>query len=97
MPAVEPVHVAVKGRMRVRVEGLRKCEPLKRTLETRLASGAIRQVTASTATGTALIRFDPDISFDVVLVRFRRLLGEAPEARAERGAPPTRSEEDDGA
>jgi len=57
-PAVLPLHTAVPGRARFRVDGLKRCERVKRALETALFGRGIHSVTASTATGTVLVLFE---------------------------------------
>jgi P-type Ca2+ transporter type 2C len=57
-PAVLPIHTEVPGRARFRVDGLKRCERVKRTLETALFGRGIHSVTASTATGTVLVLFE---------------------------------------
>ncbi len=55
---VEVVHHAVRGRVRVRVTGLRRCDALKSHLESRLSrEEAITSCSASSTTGTILLRF----------------------------------------
>jgi P-type Ca2+ transporter type 2C len=57
-PAVLPIHTAVPGRARFRVDGLKRCERVKRALEIALLGRGIHTVTASTATGTVLVLFE---------------------------------------
>lgn len=57
---VQPIHAAVKGRVRLRVHGLRRMESLKARLELGLGSEeGISGARASTLTGTLLVLFDP--------------------------------------
>lgn len=66
--SVEPIHTAVRGRLRARVAGLYRSEPVKRRLESTLAASAgVRSVSASTVTGTVLILHDPAWSADHAL------------------------------
>jgi len=73
-PRVHPIHVAVKGRARFQVDGLRRNEPLKRILETYLNGTIIRHVSASAVTGTVLVHFDPSVTPDDIGDRIRLLL-----------------------
>ncbi len=58
---VHPIHTTVPGRVRFKVEGLYHCEPLQRHLVTRLLDKkGIKEVSASTLTGTLLITFNSD-------------------------------------
>jgi Ca2+-transporting ATPase len=57
-PAVLPIHTVVPGRARFRVDGLKRCERVKRALETALTGRGIHSVTASTMTGTVLVLFE---------------------------------------
>jgi len=57
---VRVVHAAVKGRARLEVNGLYRCEPVRIRIESELARRAgIRQVSANILTGRLLIIFDP--------------------------------------
>ena len=57
---IQPIHTAIPGRARYKVEGLYRSESLKRLLETRLvATDSIHAVSASVLTGNVLVRFDP--------------------------------------
>lgn len=56
---IEPIHVAVPGRARFRIPVLQKDDRLRRALETGLAGGSVRSVSANSVTGTVLVHFDP--------------------------------------
>ena len=62
MPAqifVKPVHTALKGRSRFRIRGLYRSEPLKRFIETKLASTAgLGRVSINTLTSNILIFYN---------------------------------------
>jgi Ca2+-transporting ATPase len=63
-----PLHVAVKGRARLSVSGLKRCERLKAALESRLnALPGIRSVSASTWTGNIVVAFDPELGVERVV------------------------------
>jgi len=56
---VEAIHNAVKGRIRLKVAGLYRSEPLKQQLEQRLVQQAwILSVSASTLTGNVLVLYE---------------------------------------
>ncbi len=60
---IQPIHTAVPGRVRCKIEGLYRSELLKRHLEARLmAIDSIRAVSASALTGNILVRFDPTLN-----------------------------------
>lgn len=60
---VEIVHDAVRGRARLRVPGLYRCDALKMHLESRLSrESAITFCSASSTTGNILLRFPADCS-----------------------------------
>jgi Ca2+-transporting ATPase len=60
---IQPIHTAVPGRARYKIEGLYRSESLKRHLETRLmAIDSIQAVSASALTGNILVRFDPALN-----------------------------------
>ena len=57
---VRVVHAAVKGRARLEVNGLYRCEPIRVRIESTLSRRAgIKQVSANILTGKLLIIFDP--------------------------------------
>lgn len=75
--AVTPVHTAVEGRGRYRVEGLYKSETLKRFLELRLAQEHdIQKVSASPLTGNLLISFNSNNTHQHVVDLVERALQE---------------------
>jgi len=67
--AVVPIHTAVRGRARFRVEGLKRCDRVKQALETALTGRGIHSVTASTATGTVLVLFERERDFSEIAHR----------------------------
>jgi Ca2+-transporting ATPase len=75
---VQPIHTAVRGRARYKVEGLYRSESLRQHLEARLiAIDSIQEVSASALTGNILVRFEPtrsasDVSslLDAVVVEY---------------------------
>ncbi len=72
---VTVVHNAVRGRLRVRVPGLKGDSQLKRALESVLsATQAIKTVSGSVATGTLLVHFDADAEIATVLHAIERAL-----------------------
>lgn len=63
-PLVQPIHTAVKGRARFKVNGLYHSEDLKQHLEFNLAKDSgILQVRANPLTGNLLVFFSPNRSF----------------------------------
>jgi len=72
-----PLHVAVPGRARLRVRGLRRSMVLERALEASLPGRAgIRSASASARTGSLLVRFDPRGSLDEVLRAVEELVAD---------------------
>ncbi|MFL5267207.1 MAG: HAD-IC family P-type ATPase [Stellaceae bacterium] len=67
--AVSPIHTTVPGRARFRVDGLKRCDRVKRALETALTGRGIQSVTASTATGTVLVLFERERELDEIAHR----------------------------
>ena len=64
---ITAIHTAVKGRARYEVTGLYGSAALQRLLEARLVEHAeIQEVSASTRTGTVLVRFRPDLGPEAV-------------------------------
>lgn len=56
---VRPVHTAVKGRARFKVEGLLGCRALQDYIESRLSRvDAIKEISSSTRSGSVLVRYD---------------------------------------
>ena len=73
--AVEPVHDAVPGRVRLRIGGLRGAPEIRALVEQGLAAHpAVRQVSASTITGNALVLFDPALPVATILDRTAAVL-----------------------
>jgi Ca2+-transporting ATPase len=72
---VSLVHAGARGRIRIRVLGLYRCEPLKVELEDRLrAFSAISEVSANLLTGNLLVRFDPGADQAEVIGEVERLV-----------------------
>ncbi len=100
---VEPIHTAVRGRARYRVEGLQGCSLLKDHLMIGLSSHeAVVEVSSSTVTGNLLVRFNSGNDFkaiaaliELLVAEYRAGVSRKPEAfRATdpaRGAPAVRS------
>jgi hypothetical protein len=66
---IQPIHTAVPGRARYKVEGLHRSEALKRHLEARLSAiDSIQAVSASALTGNILVHFDPARNADEIIV-----------------------------
>ncbi|BAT52415.1 Phosphoesterase, PA-phosphatase related [Nostoc sp. NIES-3756] len=64
---IRAVHTAVKGRVRFKVNGLYRCEALKRYLEIRLSKlDIITQASANPVTSNVLIIFDPNFTLDAI-------------------------------
>lgn len=79
-----PIFVAVPGRIRLRIEGLRgRSDVAARLIEHLIGYGAIHRVSPSTLTGNLLVLFDPG-QLDVRALS-RVIIG------AMNGAPPTRA------
>jgi Ca2+-transporting ATPase len=74
---VWPVHVAVPGRARFRVDGLRHSDRTKQALERWLNGGVIHKASASTTTGTLLVLFDPAMPLAPVEAKIRTALRRA--------------------
>jgi Ca2+-transporting ATPase len=65
---IQPIHTAVPGRARYKVEGLYRSESLKRHLEARVSAiDNIQAVSASTLTGNILVHFDPARHADEII------------------------------
>jgi Ca2+-transporting ATPase len=74
---VQPIHTAVKGRARFRVEGLHGCRPLKDHLVARLSEhGSIIEVSPSTVTGKVLVRFNGGNDFRAITSLIESLVQE---------------------
>lgn len=64
---IRAVHTAVKGRVRFKVNGLYRSEPLKRYIELRLSkSDIITQANANPLTGNVLVVFNPNYTLDAI-------------------------------
>lgn len=78
---VQPIHTAVKGRARFKVEGLYGCHPLKDHLVARLSEhGSIVEVSPSTVTGKVLVRFNGGNDFRTITALIESLVQEFREA-----------------
>jgi Ca2+-transporting ATPase len=65
---VRPVGSALRGRVRLAVQGLRRCRELRYWLESKLPGmRGIRTASASDTTGTLLVHFDPDLELRQVI------------------------------
>lgn len=74
---VEPIHTAVRGRARYRVEGLQGCSLLKDHLMVGLSSHeAVVEVSSSTVTGSVLVRFNSGNDFKVIAALIELLVAE---------------------
>jgi Ca2+-transporting ATPase len=75
---VEPVHIAVKGRARYKVEGLYSSETLKQYLELRLVQEKdIIKVSASTLTGNILVSYNSDNTYQTIQSLIEKALQDA--------------------
>src|SRR5919106_1012908 len=67
---IVPVHTVVSGRARLRVVGLYRSVALKEFLETSLPDGdSILDASASSLTGTILVRFNSGLQLSGVIAR----------------------------
>ena len=60
---VQAIHTAVEGRARFKIEGLYRCEPLKRFLEQKFShpnGNGIISFSANIYTGNALVQYNAD-------------------------------------
>lgn len=74
---VEPIHTAVRGRARYRVEGLQGCSLLKDHLMVGLSSHeAVVEVSSSTVTGSVLVRFNSGNDFKAIAALIELLVAE---------------------
>ncbi len=87
---IRPVHLAVPGRARLRVAGLRHSARLQDLLETGLtALAGVRSVAASPTTGNLVVHFDPQGSLDRIVGHIEALLrGEVPYPASPPSEPP---------
>ncbi|HET7061599.1 MAG TPA: hypothetical protein VFI43_05420 [Nitrosospira sp.] len=66
-PHVRVIHSAVKGRARLEVNRLYRCEPVRRKVESELLSDPrIIRVSANILTGRVLILFNPECTIDEI-------------------------------
>jgi Ca2+-transporting ATPase len=66
-PSVIPLHTAVRGRARFKIEGLVRCTALKVDLETQFPrQRQIRSAAASTITGNLLVHYSKDLDWKQV-------------------------------
>ena len=72
---VNIIHAKVKGRARLKVDGLYRCEPVKFRIESSLVRDAgIQTVFANVLTGRVLVVFDPSKTVDEIAVLIEGLL-----------------------
>ena len=78
---VHVVHAEVKGRARLKVEGLYRCQPARLRIESALArDGGIKQVQANVLTGRVLVIFDPSRTAEEISSLVEALLATRPAA-----------------
>src|SRR5579884_1687359 len=82
MSEIVPIHTAVRGRARIRVAALYRNEPLKRSLESRLAGRGIRRVEANPVTGSLLVFYEPERPLEAILGRIRAVVAQVGEGGA---------------
>ncbi|MHC1743900.1 MAG: HAD-IC family P-type ATPase [Syntrophobacteraceae bacterium] len=74
---VQPIHTAVKGRARFKVEGLHGCGRLKEHLLSRLSEeSGVTEVDPSTLTGNVLVRFNSGADFKRIAATIEALVQE---------------------
>ena len=74
---VQPIHTAVPGRVRFKVDGLYRSEALKRLLEVQLARlQEITHVSANALTGNILVCFNSGNNPDTIASLIEALVGE---------------------
>jgi Heavy metal associated domain 2 len=74
---IHPIHTAVSGRARFKVEGLYRSEALRRHLEARLAAiDGIHAASASALTGNVLVHFDPARRTADIMALLERVVAE---------------------
>ncbi|MBE9107294.1 phosphatase PAP2 family protein [Nostoc cf. edaphicum LEGE 07299] len=72
---VQPIHTAVKGRVRYKVNGLYHSEALKKYLESRLLEEEIiSRASANSYTGNVLVIFHPDKSLNTIALLIQDIL-----------------------
>ncbi|MBN9134040.1 MAG: cation-transporting P-type ATPase [Nitrosospira multiformis] len=75
---VRVIHAAVEGRARLEVQGLYRCQPVRRKLESALRKhAAIREASANVLTGRVLIIFDPARDLEEIKTWVKQLLPDA--------------------
>ena len=75
--SIAPLHIAVKGRTRLKVPGLVHCGALKIDLETGFArQPKIRSAMASTLTGNLLVHHAEDLNWQQVCVMVADFISE---------------------
>lgn len=72
-----PIHIAVPGRARFRVLGLRGCRPLQHSLQSGLVELGFRRVSADLWTGSLLVHYDRSASLLAVEDKIERFLARA--------------------
>lgn len=76
---VHVIHAEVKGRARLEVSGLYRCEPVRLRIESALVRDAgIRQVRANVLTGRVLVVFDPARTVEEISALVEGLLAAEP-------------------
>ena len=81
---VHPIHTAVPGRGRYKIEGLYRCDSLRQCLESRLLRHKdISHVSASTLTGTLLVSFNSNNSHEGIAGLIEEVLSELGSALCE--------------
>jgi Ca2+-transporting ATPase len=76
---VHVIHAEVKGRARLKVSGLYRCEPVRLRIESALVRDAgIKQVRANVLTGRVLVVFDPARTAEEISVLVEGLLAAEP-------------------
>ncbi len=89
---VQTIHTGVEGRARFKIEGLYRCEPLKKFLEEKFShpnGNGIISFSANIFTGNALVRFKADTAPESISLLLDSFLREYQEstAGADSGAP----------
>ena len=84
---VQPVHTAVKGRARFRVEGLYRSEKLKKEIESRLSShNDIKGFSINILTGKVLVFYNSDNTPETIAMLIAGVAGES--AKTGKPSPP---------
>ncbi|MCU0574722.1 MAG: cation-transporting P-type ATPase [Syntrophobacteraceae bacterium] len=88
---VRPIHTAVKGRARFKVQGLHGCSPLRDHLQSRLsAHERITEASPSSLTGNVLVRYNSGSDLKEILALIESLVQEYQGAACCRAALPSR-------